>query len=124
MCLCVAHRRTILTNKRKVFERDETLHLKAQKKRCVSCVILMFLCKAHRTYNPNFDFGAIYIYRRSSALVLCNSFLLIDAIDRNKISSNQKRLFFAVSLYPLSFFENTPGLLQTANDFQNGTILK
>ena len=26
----------------------------------------------------------------------------------NKISSDLKRLFFAVSLYPLSFFANTP----------------
>ena len=37
----------------------------------------------------------------------CN-FLLIDPTDRSKISSDQKRLFFAVSLYPLSFFANTP----------------
>ena len=34
--------------------------------------------------------------------------VLIDATDRSKISSNQKRLFFTVSLYPLSFFGNTP----------------
>ena len=32
----------------------------------------------------------------------------IDATDRSKISSNQKRLFIAVSLYPLSFFANIP----------------
>ena len=37
-----------------------------------------------------------------------NNFLLIDATDRSKISSDQKRLFFAVNLYPLSFFVNTP----------------
>ena len=37
-----------------------------------------------------------------------NNFLLIDATDRSKISSDQKRLFFAVILYPLSFFANTP----------------
>ena len=37
-----------------------------------------------------------------------NSFLLIDETDRSKISSDQKRLFFAVSLYPLLFFANTP----------------
>ena len=36
------------------------------------------------------------------------NFLLIDATDRSKISSDQKRLFFAVSLYLLSFFANTP----------------
>ena len=28
--------------------------------------------------------------------------------NRSKISSDQKGLFFAVSLYPLSFFTNTP----------------
>ena len=37
-----------------------------------------------------------------------NNFLLIDAIDRSKISSDQKRFFIALSLYPLSFFANTP----------------
>jgi len=43
------------------------------------------------------------------------NFLLIDATDRSKISSHQKRLIFAVCLYPfhfsrtlLSFFANTP----------------
>ena len=37
-----------------------------------------------------------------------NNFLLIDATDRSKISSDQKRFFIALSLYPLSFFTNTP----------------
>ena len=37
-----------------------------------------------------------------------NNFLLIGATDRSKISSDQKRLFIALSLYPLSFFANTP----------------
>ena len=37
-----------------------------------------------------------------------NNFLLTDATDRSKISSDQKRFFFALSLYPLSFFANTP----------------
>ena len=45
---------------------------------------------------------------RSSVWVVINNFLLIDATDKSKISSDQKRLFFAVSLYPLSFFTNTP----------------
>ena len=45
---------------------------------------------------------------RSSAWVVFNIFLLIDATDKSKISSDQKRLFFAVSLHPLSFFANTP----------------
>ena len=41
---------------------------------------------------------------RSSAWVAFNNFLLIDATDRSKISSDQKRLFFAVSQYPLLIF--------------------
>ena len=45
---------------------------------------------------------------RSSVWVVFNNFLLIDATDRNKISGVQKRLFFAVSLYPIHFFANTP----------------
>ena len=31
-----------------------------------------------------------------------------DATDRSKIRSDQKRFFSALSLYPLSFFANTP----------------
>jgi len=45
---------------------------------------------------------------RSSVWVVFNNFLLIDATDRSTISSDQKRLFFAVNLYPHSFFVNTP----------------
>ena len=41
---------------------------------------------------------------RSSVWVVFNNFLLIDVTGRSKISSDQKRLFFALSLYPLSFF--------------------
>ena len=37
-----------------------------------------------------------------------NNFSLIDATDRSKISSDQKRFFIALNLYPLSFFANTP----------------
>ncbi len=32
----------------------------------------------------------------------------IDATDRSKISSDQKRFLIALSLYPFSFFANTP----------------
>ena len=47
----------------------------------------------------------------SSVWVVFNNFLLIDATDRSKINSDQKRFFFiALSLYPLSFFANTPFL--------------
>ena len=45
---------------------------------------------------------------RSSVLVVFNNFLLKDATDRSKISSDQKRIFIALSLHPLSFFANTP----------------
>ena len=50
----------------------------------------------------------------SSVLAGFNHFLLLNSTERSKISSNQKRLFFAVNLYPLSFFANTPfkGTLQ------------
>ena len=44
----------------------------------------------------------------SSVCDVFNNFLLIDATDWNKISSDQKRFFIALSLYPLSFFANTP----------------
>ena len=37
-----------------------------------------------------------------------NNFLLIDETDRSKISSDKKRFFIALSLYPLLFFANTP----------------
>jgi len=43
-----------------------------------------------------------------SVLVVFNNFLLIDVTDSSKISSDQKRFFIALCLYPLSFFANTP----------------
>ena len=45
---------------------------------------------------------------RSSVWIIFNNFFLIDATDRSKISSDQKRFFIALSLYPLTFFANTP----------------
>ena len=45
---------------------------------------------------------------RSSVLVVFNNFILIDATDRSKISSDQKRFFISLSFHPLSFFANTP----------------
>ena len=45
---------------------------------------------------------------RSSVLVVFNNFLLTDATDTSEVSSDQKRFFIALSLYPLSFFANTP----------------
>ena len=54
--------------------------------------------------------ATFWIVRNLSSLVwdVFNNFLFIDATDRRKISSDQKRLFIVVSLYPLSFFANTP----------------
>ena len=43
---------------------------------------------------------------RSSAAVVINKYLLIDATDRSKIGSDQKRLFFAVSLYLTFIFRD------------------
>ena len=37
-----------------------------------------------------------------------NNFLLKDATERSKISSDQTRFFIALSLYPFSFFTNNP----------------
>ena len=45
---------------------------------------------------------------RTSVLVVFNNFLLIDATDRSKISSDQKSFFIALGLCPHSFFANTP----------------
>ena len=45
---------------------------------------------------------------RSSVWVGFNNFLVIDATDISKISSEKKTLFNALSLYPLLFFANTP----------------
>ena len=42
---------------------------------------------------------------RSAVWVFFNNFLLIDATDRRKISSDQKRLFFAVSLRDYFYFK-------------------
>ena len=45
---------------------------------------------------------------RSSVWDVFKNVHLIDATDRSKISSDQKRFFIELSLYPLSFFANTP----------------
>ena len=61
-------------------------------------------------YDPNWMLQlSEYVWiLHSSVWVVFINFLLIDATDKSKISRNQKRLFFAVSLYPRSFFVNTP----------------
>ena len=37
-----------------------------------------------------------------------NNFLLLDATDRSKISSDQKRFFIALSIYPFHFSRTLP----------------
>jgi len=55
-----------------------------------------------------FQFSQFVWVLRSAVLDVFNDFLLIDATDSSKISSDQKRFFIALSLKPLSFFANTP----------------
>ena len=58
--------------------------------------------------SPIFQLSEFVWTLRSSVWVVFNNFPLIDATDRINISSNQKGFIFAASLYPLSFFANTP----------------
>ena len=70
------------------------------------CLILIwfFIYGLSRMYHLS-DFVWIL---HSSVLVVFNNFLLIDATEKSRISSDQKHFFIALSLYPLSFFANTP----------------
>ena len=63
---------------------------------------------------------------RYSVWDVVNNFLLIDATDRSRISSDQKRFFIALSPYPLSFFANTPFKLHWSwyNIYYSTTSLK
>ena len=70
------------------------------------------------------QFGWMLLY---SVWVVFNNFLRIYATDSSKISSDQKSLFFAVCLFPLSFFANTPCkdckcMLREKNHGINGTV--
>ena len=77
----------------------------------IGCNIRMICLKLNGFfYDPSWmsQLSEFVSILRSSVWVVFNNFLLIDSTDRSKISSDQKRLFCAVSLYPLSFFANTP----------------
>ena len=50
----------------------------------------------------------VAIFSNYSVWDVFNNFLLIDATDKSKIGSDQKRFFIALRLYPLSFLANTP----------------
>ena len=71
----------------------------------VICLILIWFCYG---LSRMFQLPQFVLALRSSVWDVFINFLLIEATDRIKIRSDQKRLFFAVSLYPLSFFTNTP----------------
>ena len=49
-----------------------------------------------------------FFYDPNRLVVYCNFLNLFGLTDGSKISSDQKRLFFAESLYHLLFFANTP----------------
>ena len=77
----------------------------------IVCNIWMICWELNRFFTIRVEFCIflnLYEHIRSSMWVVFNNFLLIDATDRSKISSDQKRFFIALSLYPLSFFANTP----------------
>ena len=61
----------------------------------------------------------------SSTWVVFKKFFLIDTTGRSKISSDQTRYFFAVVLYPLLFFANTPFNFALCNrDVQRQLVLQ
>ena len=60
---------------------------------------------------------------RYSVWDVFNNFLLLDATHRSKISSDQKRFFIALSLYPLSFFANTPFKVSIWYRFKLGIVI-
>ena len=77
----------------------------------IVCNIWMICWELNRFFTIRVEFCIflnLYEHIRSSMWVVFNNFLLIDATDRSKISNDQKRFFIALSLYPLSFFANTP----------------
>ena len=60
----------------------------------------------------------------SSVLVVFNNFLLIRRNRYSNINSNQKSLFFVASLYPFSFFENTPFKIRIFQSLINANFKK
>ena len=76
--------------------------------RCNSWMICSKLNRFFYGLSRMLHLSEFVLVLRSSVLVVFNNFLLIDATDRSKIRSDQKHFFIALSLYPLSFFANTP----------------
>ena len=77
----------------------------------IGCNIWMICLKLNWYYyglSRMFQLPQFVWARRSSVWDVFINFLLIDATERSKISADQKRFFIALSLYPFSFFANTP----------------
>ena len=91
----------------------------------IDCNIWMICLKLNWFfYYPSCNFLNLYgryVLQYESFL---NNFLVIDATDRSKIRSDQKGLFFAVSLYPFSFFANTPFKLNVLKFYFITKLLK
>ena len=60
--------------------------------------------------------SVFHYFVKSFFSVKYNNFVLIDATDRSKINSDQKRLFFAVSLYPFYFSRTLPLIFSKKNN--------
>ena len=88
------------------------LHTNASKKSMIKSCNIWKMCLELNwfVYDPSWmlHLSEFVWILRSSVWVVLNNFLLIDATNRSKIWSDQKRFFIALSLYPLSFFVNTP----------------
>ena len=69
------------------------------------CLILNWFCYG---LSRMFQLPQFVWALRSSVWDVFVNFLVIDATDKSNISSDQKRFFIALNLYPLSFFANTP----------------
>ena len=69
------------------------------------CLILIWFCYG---LSRMFQLPQFVWALRSSVWDVFINFLLIAATDRSKISGDQNRFFIELSLYPLSFFVNTP----------------
>jgi len=77
----------------------------------IGCNIWMICLKLNWFFyslSRMFKFSQFVWSLRSLVWDVFNNFLLIDATDRSKISSDQKRFFVALSLYPFHFSRTLP----------------
>ena len=64
--------------------------------------------KRHRVKRQTFEMRQRVKMEKNISEVVFNNLLLLDATDRSKISRNPHQMFFEGSLYPHSFFANSP----------------